>query len=164
MFVCFHLSSGQILTPSWIITLLHNPVPLGQHSLVSPLHIHIYQGQELGQEFLLWHSGLRIWHCCSCGLGHSCTLDLTPGLGTSICYGCKKKKIINNLAKGSAHQRGSSSLTAITEEANLSASYLTLRIKGQNAKGWLPDRMAPGLCLQNMFLSSRILWLLLMES
>ena len=26
------------------------------------------------------HSGLRIWYCCSCGIGHSCSLDLIPGL------------------------------------------------------------------------------------
>ena len=27
-------------------------------------------------------SGLRIHHCCRCGLGHNCDLDLIPGLGT----------------------------------------------------------------------------------
>ena len=35
-----------------------------------------------------WHSGLRIQCCCSCGIGHSCDLDLIPGLGISICPGC----------------------------------------------------------------------------
>ena len=38
-------------------------------------------------------NGLRIWHCCSCGLVCSCGLDLIPGLRTSISceYGEKKK-------------------------------------------------------------------------
>ena len=56
-------------------------------------------------EFPLWHSGLmiqlvskevlvqspalssglRIWHCCSCGTGHSSGLDLIPSPGTSVC-------------------------------------------------------------------------------
>ena len=30
-------------------------------------------------------SGLRIQHCCSCGVGRNCGLDSIPGLGTSIC-------------------------------------------------------------------------------
>ena len=33
------------------------------------------------------HSGLRIQHCCSCGISHSSGLDSIPGLGTSICQG-----------------------------------------------------------------------------
>ena len=28
---------------------------------------------------LTQHSGLRILHCCSCGIGHKCSLDLIPG-------------------------------------------------------------------------------------
>ena len=35
---------------------------------------------------LSWCSGLRTWHCYSCGL------DLIPGLGTSICCECGQKK------------------------------------------------------------------------
>ena len=35
--------------------------------------------------FLAWGSGLRIWHCCGCGIGSNCTLDSNPGLETSIC-------------------------------------------------------------------------------
>ena len=37
-------------------------------------------------------SGLRIWHCCSCGIGCSCGSDSIPGSGTSICHGCGHKK------------------------------------------------------------------------
>ena len=39
-------------------------------------------------------SGLRIWCCCSCGVGCSFSLDSIPGLGTSLChrYGRKKKR------------------------------------------------------------------------
>ena len=48
--------------------------------------------------FLLQH-GLRIRHCCSCGVGHSCGLDLIPGPGTCIHLGCslKKKKYIKHI-------------------------------------------------------------------
>ena len=38
------------------------------------------------------HSGLRIPHCCSCGLGPNCGLDLIPGLGTPYATGWPKKK------------------------------------------------------------------------
>ena len=37
-------------------------------------------------------SGLRIPCCCSSGVDHSCSSDLIPGLGTSICCRCGKKK------------------------------------------------------------------------
>ena len=36
------------------------------------------------QKFPLWHSGLRIWHCPSCGMGCSCSSDPIPGPGTSF--------------------------------------------------------------------------------
>ena len=41
---------------------------------------------------LAWCSELRILHCCSCGIGHSCGLNPIPGLGTSIWCGWSKKK------------------------------------------------------------------------
>ena len=41
---------------------------------------------------LAQHSGLRIWHCCSCSVGHSCSSDLIPGLGTPCAMGWPKKK------------------------------------------------------------------------
>ena len=37
------------------------------------------------------HSGLKIWHCHSCGIGCSCSSDLIPGPGTSICHGSGQK-------------------------------------------------------------------------
>ena len=48
-----------------------------------------------GKEFLLWCSGLKIQHCCSCGIGYSCSLDLIPGPGTSISHGRAKNKQTN---------------------------------------------------------------------
>ena len=36
------------------------------------------------REFPLWHSGLRTWCCCSCGIGHNCCLHLIPSLGVPI--------------------------------------------------------------------------------
>ena len=36
-------------------------------------------------------SGLRMWHCCSCGVGCRGDSDSIPGPGTSIClWGCQK--------------------------------------------------------------------------
>ena len=37
--------------------------------------------------------GLRVWHCCSCGVGRSCGLDLIPGPEELPCaMGVAKKK------------------------------------------------------------------------
>lgn len=38
------------------------------------------------------HSGLRIWHCHTCGFGHNCGSDLIPGPGTPYTMGWPKKK------------------------------------------------------------------------
>jgi len=43
------------------------------------------------QSLAQW-SGLRILHCCTYSIGHSCSLDSNPGPGTSICHGCGQKK------------------------------------------------------------------------
>ena len=37
-------------------------------------------------------SGLRLQHCRSCSISHSCCLDSLTGLGTSIYRGCSHKK------------------------------------------------------------------------
>ena len=47
--------------------------------------------KKITLEFPLWHSRLRIWHCCSYGIGGSCGLDFIPSLETSICCGCGQK-------------------------------------------------------------------------
>ena len=39
-----------------------------------------------------WCSGLRIWHCHSCGLGQNSGLNLIPGLGTPSAMGCPPPK------------------------------------------------------------------------
>ena len=44
----------------------------------------IFKSQHWSSE--LWFSGLMIHGGCSCGL------DLSPGLGTSICHGCGLNK------------------------------------------------------------------------
>ena len=38
------------------------------------------------------HNGLRIQHCCSCGLGRNYGLDLIPGLETPYATGRPKKE------------------------------------------------------------------------
>ena len=37
-------------------------------------------------------SGLRVWHCHSCGVGPNCGWDLTPCPGTSICQRGSQKR------------------------------------------------------------------------
>ena len=48
------------------------------------------QGQDTSST-LAPHNGLRIQHCCSCSIGHNCSLDLNPGLGTPYAAGQPKK-------------------------------------------------------------------------
>ena len=43
-------------------------------------------------QFLAYCSGLRIWCCRSCGLGHNCGSDLIPGWGTLYAGGWPKMK------------------------------------------------------------------------
>ena len=50
--------------------------------------MHLKMGVE---DFLLWCIGLRIWHCCSCRVGHSCGSDLILGPETSMYCGCGQK-------------------------------------------------------------------------
>ena len=40
---------------------------------------------------LAWCSGLKVQHCCSCGVVCSCSLDLIPSLGTSYAASAAKK-------------------------------------------------------------------------
>ena len=65
----------------------------------------------------LWHSRLRMWHCCNCGTGHNCSTDSFPGLGTSICYRCSQKEKKKKKTTRSSHC--SSNLTGIHEDAGL---------------------------------------------
>ena len=43
------------------------------------------------QEFLLWHRGLRVSSCCSCGVGCICSSDSILGPETSIGHGYSQK-------------------------------------------------------------------------
>ena len=47
---------------------------------------------EMKVQSLAWHSGLRIWHCCSCSVDPHCSLDLIPGPGTPYALGQPKKE------------------------------------------------------------------------
>ena len=52
---------------------------------------------EMQVRYPALHSGLKIWHCCSCSLGGDCGSDLIPGSGAPYATGWpemgKKKKI-----------------------------------------------------------------------
>ena len=65
------------------------------HMWTFPSAIAIVKNHKL--DCPLCHSGLRSQNCHSCGIGHSCSSDLIPGLGTSICCGCGHKKQNHNL-------------------------------------------------------------------
>ena len=41
---------------------------------------------------LALYSGLKIWHCCSCGTGCSSGLYSIPNPGTSLCHGCSQNR------------------------------------------------------------------------
>ena len=49
-------------------------------------------------EVPVWYSGLRTWHCHSWGAIHNCGTGLSPGPGSSTCYGHGKKKNLNSKA------------------------------------------------------------------
>ena len=44
------------------------------------------------EEFLLWHSGLRIQHCHYSSLGHCRGMGLIPGPGTFAFHMCGQKR------------------------------------------------------------------------
>ena len=46
-----------------------------------------------------WHSGLRIWLCHSCSLGHDCGSDLIPGWGAPYAPGVGQNENNNNKIK-----------------------------------------------------------------
>ena len=48
----------------------------------------------------MWPSGLGIWHCHYGGLGCCCGAGLIPGLGPSMCHGCRNKERNNKQAMG----------------------------------------------------------------
>ena len=50
------------------------------------------QVQSLAQ-----HSGLRMWRCCSCGIGRNCSFDVIPGPGTPYGVGQPKKGEKNDI-------------------------------------------------------------------
>ena len=46
--------------------------------------------KTIPHEFLLWCIKLRTQHCCSCGVGHSCSSGLIPGLEFPYAVGATK--------------------------------------------------------------------------
>ena len=70
-------------------------------------------------EVVLWHIGLRIWHCHFSGTGHYCGMGLIPGPGISTNHGHsqreKKKKKSRSSCCGSAEMN----LTSIYKDVGL---------------------------------------------
>ena len=65
--------------------------PLGIPTVVQQVKYPVLPLSGIGL-ITFWHSGLKIWHCCSCGIGLSCGLDSVPSLDNSICGGGLVKK------------------------------------------------------------------------
>ena len=86
----FHLevvNIGTIRNISWW-------VPVVAHWVKNPT-----VGHCIGiVQFLAWCSRLKIWHCHSCSIGCSWSLDSILGPGTSICWGCGHKKTFKNIS------------------------------------------------------------------
>ena len=71
----------------------------GEKAYSSPLPASFHQlplEKLLFQEFLLWHSGLRIQYCHRCGAGCRCSSDSIPSPGICICHGGSQKKKKNS--------------------------------------------------------------------
>ena len=66
-----------------------------------------------------WHSGLRIWHYQSCGMGDSCGAASVPGPGISTCY--------------THSQRGENMISVIRENTNLHLSSFLKPWKREDA-------------------------------
>ena len=64
-------------------------------SATKPITIKLSGLKQQILESLLRFSWLRIQHCCSYGIGCSCSAHSIPLPGTSICCGCSRKKIAN---------------------------------------------------------------------
>ena len=63
----------------------------GVPAVVQPDWWHL-ESAGMKVQSLAQHSGLRIWHCHSCGLGRNCCSDLIPVPGTPCASGWPKMK------------------------------------------------------------------------
>ena len=85
-----------------------------------------------------WHRGLRIQHCHSCGIGHTCSSDLIPGPGAPHAMGRPKWKFKKGV--GGGDPRGSPSRVLISGRTRPSSlSDLEL----EPLPSWQPE----GLCI-----------------
>ena len=100
---CSNLHKGSAQTgtpPSWGLPFL--PSTLAFCPLSCPLLKTTVLLKRSPQEFLLWHSGLKIWHYCICrvgdthSVGRSCSWDSIRSPGTSVCHRCSHKNKIKN--------------------------------------------------------------------
>lgn len=89
------------------------------------------------------HSGIRIWHRCSCGIGQSFGSGLIPVPGISICWGCGQKVTLYPSAFPSAVYEGSSSSG---EYANDDHSVIIMKLK-QKGCAWLSSKHTPLSCV-----------------
>ena len=121
---CFFIRDTMVLWYQFILT----SQILARTRRVNRNHKHTCRAvaRRHSREFLLWHSGLRIQHCCCCDIGCNWGSDSIPGLGTYICCGSdpqkKKKKSKCRHFTSTNHKSG------FEEESFNVAYWLLLRV------------------------------------
>ena len=71
-------------------------------------------------------SGLKIQHCHSCGVGHNCGSDVSPGPGTPHAGGGQKK---SSRIKGKVREEQDKVTTIFVNEQKLSAGTKGKKVK-----------------------------------
>ena len=88
------------------------------------------RGPGTQDQSLAWHSGLRIRHCHSCGLGHNCHQDLICGLGIPLALGHPKKEV--QLTNTSSQYYRKINKRTLLHLKNLSTHWLTFEVSSNS--------------------------------
>ena len=78
------LTKGSQLNKYWYIhtTNPHALIKISSYILISDMNCQLHQFKKYtAEEVPLWHSGLRIRCCCSCGRGRNCGVGFDPWPG-----------------------------------------------------------------------------------
>ena len=98
----------------------------------------------------------RIWHCHSCGIGHSCSSDSTPGLGTSLCHACSHKKEVKIKSAKSLEHETTPKFVLLTEKFSSKSMLLTYENVVQTK---VVSFVSPCIDVNKWFYTSVVIWL-----